>query len=218
MSNKNLIPFSIIVAGIIIGGAILYSNYAGDQPAQITQGATTIQVDTSKSEILGDKSAKVEWVEFSDYQCPFCEKLHVGARKEVVEQYVKSGKVKMVFKNFAFLGEESIWAAEAVECAKEQGKYWDYHDLVFSKQSGENQGTFKKDNLRKWAEELGLDKVKFNECLDSEKYKSLIQSEYDEGVKAGVEGTPTVFINGEKIGGALPTEKYVELIEKYLKD
>jgi len=218
MNNKILIPFSIVIAGIIIGVAILYSNYSGKQPAQVTQGATTIQIDTSKREILGDKNAKVEWIEFSDYQCPFCGKLTNGVRKEILEKYVKTGKVKMIFKNFAFLGEESLWAAEAAECSREQGKYWEYHDLLFAKQSGENQGTFKKDNLRKWAEELGLDKAKFNDCLDSEKYRSLIQSDYDEGVKIGVQGTPTVFINGEKIVGALPIVKYVEVIEKYLKD
>ncbi len=217
MNNKYLIPLSIIIAAFIIGGAIILKDKNTNKGnTQVESGKASIEIDINRNEILGNKNAKVSWVEFGDYQCPYCKKLHSGARKEIIKKYVDSGKINMVFKNFAFLGEESVWAAEAALCAKDQGKFWDYHDLLFEKQSGENQGTFKKDNLIKWAAELGLNVDEFKGCLDSEVKKSEIQKDYEEGIKVGVEGTPTVFINGEKMGGVLPVEKYEEVIEKFL--
>jgi len=107
--------------------------------------------------------------------------------------------VRFVFRHFAFIGDESRWAAEASECANEQGRFWDYYDKLFEEQSGENVGTFGKENLKRFAAELGLDTERFNQCLDSGRYQTKVQQELIEGRQKGVRGTPTLFVNGQLI-------------------
>ncbi|HHH41140.1 MAG TPA: hypothetical protein ENK56_03960 [Chloroflexi bacterium] len=107
--------------------------------------------------------------------------------------------MRFVFRHFAFIGDESRWAAEASECANEQGRFWDYYDKLFEEQSGENVGTFSKENLKRFAAELGLDTERFNQCLDSGRYQTKVQQELIEGRQKGVRGTPTLFVNGQLI-------------------
>jgi len=114
---------------------------------------------------------------------------------------VSKGQVRFVFRQFAFIGNESRWAAEASECANEQGRFWEYYDKIFKEQGGENVGTFSKDNLKRFAADLGLDTTQFNQCLTSGKYTSKVQQETAEGRQKGVRGTPTVFVNGRLIEG-----------------
>ncbi len=110
-----------------------------------------------------------------------------------------TGKVRFAFRHFAFIGQESSWAAEASECANEQGRFWDYYDKLFEEQAGENVGAFSKENLKRFAAELGLDTEQFNQCLDSGKYQEKVRQETLEGKRAGVRGTPTLFVNGQLI-------------------
>jgi cyclophilin family peptidyl-prolyl cis-trans isomerase len=121
--------------------------------------------------------------------------------RQLEDKYVKTGKMKIVYRYMAFLGEESQWAAEAAECASEQGKFWDYHDTLFDNQKGENQGAFSKDNLKKFAADLKLDTTQFNECLDSGKYTDKIKKSNDDAAQLGVSSTPTVLVNGIYIPG-----------------
>jgi protein-disulfide isomerase len=115
----------------------------------------------------------------------------------------------------AFLGDESIWAAEASECANDQGKFWEYHDLLFQSQNGENQGAFNKDNLKGFAAKLGLDTAKFNECLDSGKYTAQVQSDSDAGSQLGVRSTPTFVVNGQPLVGAQPFETFQTIFQQF---
>lgn len=110
-----------------------------------------------------------------------------------------TGKVRFAFRHFAFIGDESRWAAEATECANEQGRFWDYYDKLFEEQAGENVGAFNRDNLKRFAAGLGLDAEQFNQCLDSGKYAAKVQQETAEGQRLGVRGTPTFFVNGQLI-------------------
>jgi protein-disulfide isomerase len=126
---------------------------------------------------------------------------------------VNSGKVRLGYIHFAFLGQESQWAAEASECASDQGKFWEFHDLLFEKQSGENQGAFSKDNLKKFAAELSLDQTKFDECLDSGKYTSLVTAQTSFGQQLGVQSTPSFIVNDQPVIGAQPFETFQKLIE-----
>lgn len=126
------------------------------------------------------------------------------------------GQVRVGYVHFAFLGDESIWAAEASECAADQNQFWEYHDLLFARQNGENQGAFNKDNLKAFAEELGLDTAVFNECLDSGKYTSLVQQQTDLGRSIGVESTPTFLINGQGIVGAQEFAAFQSVIDQQL--
>lgn len=109
------------------------------------------------------------------------------------------GQVRFVFRHLAFIGDESIWAAEASECANEQGHFWEYHDKLFAEQGGENEGTFSRDNLKRFAADLGLDTEQFNQCLDSDQYRAKVQQESAEAQRLGVRSTPTVFVNGQLI-------------------
>ena len=165
----------------------------------------------------GDPNAPVTVIEFADFQCPYCGRFYAQTEPQIYEQYIQSGKVRLGYFNFAFLGQESQWAAEAAECAADQNIFWEYHDKLYDSQSGENQGAFNKDNLKKFAEELGLDTNTFNECLDSGKYTQLIQEESSTASSIGVRSTPTFLINGQAVVGAQPFEIFEQTIDSLLK-
>ena len=107
--------------------------------------------------------------------------------------------MRFAFRQFAFIGAESRWAAEASECANEQDRFWDYYDKLFEEQAGENVGAFGQENLKLFAADLGLDTEQFNQCLDTGKYREKVQQETTEGQQNGVRGTPTLFVNGQLI-------------------
>jgi len=165
----------------------------------------------------GDPNAPVTIIEFADFQCPYCGRFFAETKPQIDEQYMQSGKVRFAYFNFVFLGPESNWAAEAAECAADQNKFWQYHDKLYDSQSGENQGAFNKDNLKQFAEELGLDTSAFNECLDSGKYTQLIQDESSLASSIGVRSTPTFLINGQAVVGAQPYEIFQQTIDSLLK-
>ena len=124
----------------------------------------------------GSPDAPVAIVEYSDFQCPYCGRHFKEVEGKLKEAYLKNGQVRLVYKHLTILGDESVWAALASECAADQNKFWEYHDLVFSRQNGENQGAFNQDNLKSWAKELGLDTAAFNDCLDTQKHLGTVQS------------------------------------------
>lgn len=218
--NNLIIPASIVIAGAIVAVAVFYS--VGGPKPQTGSPAPTAAIGalsevTANDFILGDSKAPVTVIEYGDYQCPFCGKFFREVEPTVREQYVAKGKVRWVYRDFAFLGQESNLASEAARCAADQGKFWEMHDYLFAHQSGENKGAFSKDNLKKFAQALGgLDQTKFNACLDSGKYTSAVQAETIGGQKAGVSGTPSNFINGVLSVGALPASQFVQLIEEAL--
>jgi protein-disulfide isomerase len=121
--------------------------------------------------------------------------------------------VRFGYRHLAFLGPESQWAAEASECAADQDAFWEYHDKLFDSQSGENRGAFNKDNLKRFALELGLDTKTFDECLDTGKYTSIVQDETQAAQSLGLTSTPTFIINGKLVFGAQPFEAFQQYIE-----
>jgi protein-disulfide isomerase len=121
--------------------------------------------------------------------------------------------VRFGYQHMAFLGPESQWAAEASECAAEQEAFWVYHDRLYDRQSGGNQGAFNQDNLKRLAAELGLDGAAFNTCLDSGKYASLVRTETATVQSLGVTGTPAFLVNGRPLVGAQPFEVFQQIIE-----
>ena len=120
------------------------------------------------------------------------------------------------YQHFAFLGPESQWAAEASECAGDQEQFWEYHDLLFDRQAGENQGAFAKDNLKRFAGDLGLNAEAFNQCLDSGKYAQFVKSQSENARSLGVRSTPTFVLNGQPIVGAQPFEVFQQAIDALL--
>ncbi|OGH10694.1 MAG: hypothetical protein A3B38_04405 [Candidatus Levybacteria bacterium RIFCSPLOWO2_01_FULL_36_13] len=184
----------------------------GQQP----QAGQKVDVNTGDLPVLGNKDAKVTVIEFADFQCPFCEKWFTDVGANLIKDYVNTGKVKLAFRHFAFLGDESNWSAEASECANEQGKFWQYHDYLYEHQGAENSGAFSKDNLKSFAATLDLNTSQFNSCLDSGKYTKNVQDDTKAGQDAGVSGTPTAFVNGYSIVGAVPYSELKAKIDEEL--
>ena len=171
-----------------------------------------INISIGGSPYIGNSSAKIVIVDFSDFECPYCGKFFRGAFKDINERYVKTGKAVFVYKNFPLeMHTHSRKAAEASLCANEQGRFWDYHDKLFS-----NQDALTVNDLKIYARELSLDTNKFNDCLDSGKIGPIIENEIKEGKDYGVSGTPTIFINGIKIVGAQPFDIFKRTIEEEL--
>lgn len=220
MKNLNLLLVVLLVIAAFLVGS-LWTEVRSLRKEAISPTPlptrTKINVDVGHFPPLGDKNAKITIVEFADFQCPFCRNFLENTLSEVKKDYIDKGKVKFYYRNFAFLGSESTWAAEASECANEQDKFWEFHDYLFAHQQGENLGTFSKDNLKKFATELGFDTQKFSGCLDSEKYKTNVEKDLAEGRQAGVSGTPATFVNGMLIGGAQPYSNFKAIIDEKLK-
>jgi protein-disulfide isomerase len=167
-------------------------------------------IDTSNGHADGPANAPITFVEFSDYQCPFCGRSQDTVKK-VLEKY--DGKVHHVFMDFPLTSIHpfAMQAAVASHCADEQGKYEAYHNLLF-----EHQREFSADNFKKWASDLQLDPAKFDACLLSNKYDATIQKSLDVGQKAGISGTPGFFVNGIAIHGAQPFEVFQKTIDEEL--
>jgi protein-disulfide isomerase len=164
----------------------------------------------------GDSRAPITIVEFSDFQCPFCRRAFDQILPQVIKDYVAAGKASIVYKHSAFLGQESIWAAQASECAADQGKFWDFHNLLFTRQNGENQGAFTQAKLIGFASELKLDMARFEPCLTGGETLARVQADAQEGRTAGVTGTPMFFINGQLFAGARPYDQFRAVIEGLL--
>jgi len=176
-----------------------------------------VQVSLDDDAVQGDKNAPVTIVEFSDYQCPFCGRFYSETLGQIEDNYVKTGKVKLVFRDFPLnsIHPQAQKAAEAAECAKEAGgndeAYWNYHNKLF-----ENQGALDVASLKKYAADLGLNAAKFNDCLDSGKKASEVAKDLADGQKYGVQGTPSFFINGQMISGAQPYSNFQSAIDAAL--
>jgi len=165
---------------------------------------------------LGSSDAKVTIIEFADFQCPFCGRFQETVYTQLKKDYIDTGKASFVYQDFAFLGDESVIAAEAAKCAGDQGKFWEYHDYLFTHQKGENEGAFAAKNLKSFAKILQLNTVVFNKCLDSRVYEKAVEQETEAGRAVGISGTPTVIINGKVLVGALPYESFKEAIDEAL--
>jgi len=187
------------------------SSRADDAPA-----TANVSFAIREANRIGDPNAPVTIFEFSDFQCPFCGRFFRMVKADLFRDYVDTGKVTFVYKHFAFLGQESVWAAVASECAADQGRFWEYHDLLFNQQAGENVGAFGKNRLMNFAKQLGLDMAQFEPCLKEERTLDRVQADAQEGRQANVTGTPTFFINGQPLAGAQPFETFQAAIDPLL--
>jgi protein-disulfide isomerase len=159
----------------------------------------------------GDSSAPITIVEFSDYQCPFCGRAEPTV-KEVFDQY--KGKVRLVYREYPLsIHDHAQKASEAALCADDQGKYWEMHEKLFA-----NQTALTIENLKSYAKALSLDTAKFDKCLDGGDKAKSIQASLKAGEDVGVSGTPAFFINGRPLFGAVPAERFKEIIDAELAD
>ncbi|MDP2930387.1 MAG: thioredoxin domain-containing protein [bacterium] len=221
------IPISIIIAGLIIAGAVIVNGSgkngqiaqiqgspANSEPFSPPAGqpstAQTFEI-TRDNHIRGDFSAPITLVEFSDFECPFCAQ-HYPTLTKILDDY--KGKVRLAYKHFPLsIHPNSQKAAEASECADEQGKFWEYHDKLFESLAASGYSVA---NFKQWAKDLGLNSGKFDGCLDSGKFAQKVKNDSQEGSQKGVNGTPATFINGQLISGALPYEAFKQIIDNLL--
>jgi protein-disulfide isomerase len=171
-----------------------------------------IRVDVSidGAPVRGMADAPVTLVEFSDFHCPFCKRVQPTLEK-VLERYPQN--VKLVFRDFPLdkLHPQARRAAEAAQCAHDQGKFWDYHDVLFTHAPQASSG-----DLKKYAGQVGLDMSQFQACLSEGVHQGTVQKDFVAGTKLGITGTPMFFINGRPFSGALPLERFVQVIEEEL--
>jgi protein-disulfide isomerase len=159
---------------------------------------------------LGPASAPVTLIEFSDFQCPFCQRV-MPTLKEIRAKY--GDKVRIVWKDFPLtqIHPQAFDAAVAGNCAREQGKFWELHDRLFP-----NQQALQREFLTKYATDAGLDAATFSACVDSSKYQQKVQDAIDAGTRLGISSTPTVFVNGRLVSGAQPYEVFASVIDEEL--
>jgi protein-disulfide isomerase len=172
---------------------------------------TRVSVSIDGAPVRGPKEAPVTLVEFSDFHCPFCSRAQ-GTLKQVLERY--PGKVKLVYRDFPLeaLHPQARSAAEAARCANDQGKFWEYHDVLYT-----NAPRGGPEDLRRYAQQVGLDMPKFEQCVTSGAHRAGVQRDLDQGSRLGVTGTPAFFVNGRPLEGAQPLEAFVRVIEEELR-
>lgn len=174
------------------------------------------------SPVLGDPNAPVTLVEFGDYQCYFCNQFFHTTENELFKNYVESGKVKVIFKDYTIIGPDSITAAHAAHCANDQGQFWAYHDILYNNWTGENNGWASSENLLKFAGDVGLDIEQFSQCMIDSKHTSIIANSNQDAKDLGLTGTPAFFVIGPdnkvtKIGGAQPYDVFERIFNSELE-
>jgi protein-disulfide isomerase len=176
-----------------------------------------VKVELGHFPVKGDNNAKVTIIEFADFRCPFCEQFFTQTEPQIFKDYVDTGKVKFAFRNYAFLGPASIVAADAAECANDQGKFWEFHDYLYKNQPPESDTTmYNTDTLTQAAVTLGMNDSDFRSCLDNKKDDALATKDMTDGQAAGVTGTPTFVINGTLLVGAQPYASIKAAIDQEL--
>jgi protein-disulfide isomerase len=173
------------------------------------------------SPFQGKVSAPITVIDFSDFQCYLCNRFVKNTEPLVNQSYIQTGKVALVFNHLPNRGFDSMGAALAAQCTNDQGKFWQFHNLLYSNQKAIDSGWVSKENLKNFASQIpGLDIKRFDRCFDSEKYKSFVQKEIELALSFGFKETPSFIVensNGssqETMSGALPFESFKAVIDK----
>ena len=227
--NKKLVvsvAFVVIVAIVIISFSTYYATLLETQKVAQDRFLASQQEPQQEFEngspALGSESAPITIVEFGDYQCEACYAWFHTTRDTLIDNYVETGKAKLIFVDLPFLGRDSPMAAQASYCAEDQGQYWEYHTMLYTFQDGHpDSGWADRDRLNSFAFSLDMNIDEFDECMDSSKYKNRVKANYDEAVKNGVQSTPTFIIisedgKKEQFSGAQPYSVFSVTIESML--
>ena len=208
-----------LLTGLLIGLNLSSFLSSPQQDDNETSFERVEGISADDDPFLGSPNAPVTIIEFSDFECPFCKRFFDGTLKDIITNYVDTGKVKYVLRDFPLsdMHPNAEIAAEAANCANEQDKYWEFHDILFENQedwvSGNTTVEFKK-----YVSTLGLNEEQFNLCLKSGKYVAEIMKDIQDGLDAGVQGTPTFYINGVKVAGAQMYPIFKQVIDQELEE
>ena len=237
------LPISILVAALFIGGTIVFStlyrganapaapggganNNAGNAVAATSTTVSAAQAMTlgPRDAILGSANAPVTLIEYGDYQCPYCGQFFSETEPQIIQNYVNTGKVRFVFRDFAFLGPESTAASEAAQCAEDQNKLWAYHDALYSakvaddeKGGQEDDGFFTTAEFLKLAQQTGLNIATFTSCINKNTDAGIVAQEKIDATAAGINSTPTFLINGTMLEGAQPYSVFQQALNSALQ-
>jgi len=189
-------------------------------------GPKKITMDTflsNGSPILGDPNAPITLVEFGDYQCHYCNVFFQSIEKDILKNYVDTGKVKIIFKDYNIIGEDSVIASQGAHCANDQGLFWEYHDILYSNWTGENNGWASSENLAIFAQQIDLNMNKWSECMKKGSHSQIILKSNDDARALELTGTPAFFIiNSEgkvtKLFGAQPFEVFKKIFDNQLEN
>ena len=227
--NKKLVvsvAFVVIVAVVIISFSTYYATLLETQKLAQDRFLASQQEPQQEFEngspALGSESAPITIVEFGDYQCEACYAWFHNTRDTLIDNYIETGKAKLIFVDLPFLGRDSPTSAQASYCAEDQGQYWEYHTMLYTFQDGHpDSGWADRDRLNSFAFSLDMNIDEFDECMDSSKYKNRVKANYDEAVKNGVQSTPTFIIisedgKKEQFSGAQPYSVFSVTIESML--
>ncbi|MBI2578110.1 MAG: DsbA family protein [Candidatus Aenigmarchaeota archaeon] len=192
--------YVILVLGVIALFAVVYSY----------RGAALVNASADDDPSLGSENAPVTMIMFSNYACSFSRDFWQDTFPLLKQQYIDTGKIRFVFRDFPVQTPGVIDSSLAAECADDQGKFWEYNNALV------NSVRIDKDSLKEYASDLGLDTEQFNSCLDSQQRLAEVRKDFSNGVSYGVRGTPTFFINGLRVEGGESFSFFAQLIEKEL--
>lgn len=215
--NKWIILIIPVVVGI--GSSIFIITNSNSLPDVQDSKITATSLTSNGSPIFGNPSAPITILEWGDYQCTFCYRFHQYSLDTIHDEYIKTGKVKLVFKDFPLNGPDSIKAAEAAYCANDQGKYWEYHNELYKNWGGERTGWITDESLKTFATTVGLELNDFNTCLQAKKYESKVLGLEKFGRDIGVDATPSFYVFNDqkviKIVGNQPLEVFNKAISEF---
>ena len=236
-TNRIHLPSLAIGAGIAVACifcGVLMVNMINSETTPVLAETPQKQTEITKiqslsvftdnaSPILGNPNAPITMVEFGDYQCTFCSKFFHETENSIITNYIKTGKVKMLFKDYIILGQDSINAANAAHCANDQKLFWEYHSMLYNNWAGENTGWADLAHLHEFANTLGLDMDVFSTCMSDLKWNELVNLSSKDGQKLGVSGTPTFFVIDQnndviKIVGAQHYDVFKQIFDSVLDE
>ena len=236
-TNRIHLPSLAIGAGIAVACifcGVLMVNMINSETTPVLAETPQKQTEITKiqslsvftdnaSPILGNPNAPITMVEFGDYQCTFCSKFFHETENPIITNYIKTGKVKVLFKDYIILGQDSINAANAAHCANDQKLFWEYHSMLYNNWAGENTGWADLAHLHEFANTLGLDMDVFSTCMSDLKWNELVNLSSKDGQKLGVSGTPTFFVIDQnndviKIVGAQHYDVFKQIFDSVLDE
>lgn len=222
LSTAILAGAVIVGVSVLLAANIIVNNFGSDTVKNLgaVAGADSNVVTNVKvTERVGEPKkggGSVTMYEFSDFQCPFCQNFWNTSYKQIKSKYIDTGKITFIYRHSPLpFHQNAQKSAEASECANAQGKFWEYHDLLFANSKSDGAGLEITD-LKKYAKDLGLNTSKFDSCLDGGEMSKVVEEDSNLSKSIGVSGTPTFFINGKQVVGALPYAEFEKTIEEAL--
>ena len=221
-----------ITAGVIIIAFLALNGFSEPElviePTSMNSevGPPEITLNTfleNGSPVLGNPNAEITLVEFGDYQCHYCNVFFHSTEDDVMKNFIETGKVKMIFKDFNIIGPDSVNASHGAHCADDQGLFWEYHDILYNNWNGENNGWASSENLFKFAQEIGLNMEEWTNCMKNSEHSEIIIASNDDARALGLTGTPAFFVIGPdnkitSLHGAQPFTQFENIFNSMLEN